>query len=228
MLNILNMDIRVIISIIFAIVTAMTINEFCHALAAKRLGDDSKEIEDRLTLNPLAHISVLGFVALILVGFGWAKPVNANISRFKNKKKGKIIFAFSGLIGNFILALLSALVIKFIVPNSFLLNILTSGDRTEIFSGMMLMFFKCMITYNVMFLVFNVLPIPPLDGSIIYESILRGKAYEFYMKYAQWGQFILLFLVFTGLISFVLTPLIKLVITFIAIITGLNPSLLIG
>lgn len=198
MFNIFSLGPREIVFTMFALILGMSVHEFGHALAAKMMGDDTAEQQGRLTLNPLAHIDILGLIIMLVIGFGWGKPVETDPRNYKNPKVGRLVVSFAGIIFNLIIVLISAVALKLL-----LLSPLGSAEAT---GNVTYELFLYLIQYNLMFIVFNIIPIPPLDGSVIFEEFLKGRAYETYKKYAYYGQFILLFLVFTNLISYVLVP----------------------
>lgn len=170
-------------------------HEFAHALVAYRLGDDTAKAQGRLTLDPTSHIDPMGFIMLVLFRFGWAKPVPVNPLSFKDRKVGMILVSLAGPIMNFTIAFISLLLYslityKFKFSNAIVENILY-------------------ITYliNLNLGVFNLIPLPPLDGSKILAGLLPVKyEYSFY-KYEQYSQILLLLLIFTNTIHIVLDPL---------------------
>jgi Zn-dependent protease len=192
-------DPRQIVYYALAFVTAIIVHEFSHGLAAKLLGDDTAERAGRLTFNPAAHLSLFGTLAFIILGFGWAKPVPVNPNNFKNKRRDNIIVSLAGIIGNFILILLCAGVLKIIVINySYHLDFSNEASFGVVASYFLVFLMKV----NAMLMVFNLIPIPPLDGAALLESGLKGKAYYNYKKYESWGQFIILFLFFASYAGF--------------------------
>lgn len=196
MFNILSMGPREIAFTMFALITGMAVHEFGHALAAKLMGDDTPEQQGRLTLNPVAHISILGLISMLLIGFGWGRPVETDPRNYKNYALGELFVSFAGVIFNLITVVLSAVVLKLLLSSSL--------GSSEAFGVVTADLFIKLIQYNFMFILFNIIPIPPLDGAVIFDVFLKGRAYETYRRYANYGQFILLFLVFTGAIGFIL------------------------
>lgn len=145
-----------------ALLIALTIHEFSHAFVAFKLGDPTAKLEGRLTLNPIAHLDPMGTIFLLLVGFGWGKPVPIN-PRYFTKKFDEIKVALAGIVSNLILAVI------FMIP---LRALLASGDSSSI----LIVFLSLAVLYNVILAVFNILPIPPLDGSHVVEYFLSDEA----------------------------------------------------
>lgn len=182
-----------------ALLIALTIHEYAHAQAADSMGDKTPEAYGRLTLNPLAHIDPIGLLLLLFAGFGWAKPVPINPNRFKNISAGIKIVSFAGPAANFFMAFLSMFAM-FMMGK---LGMLSFGVAT---------FLQLNILYNVWFGLFNLIPLPPLDGSKIVAEYLPLKwQYEYY-KIAAYSNIILLVVVFSGAAGMVLKPLAQLII----------------
>lgn len=163
-LNLLNGNIAYAFSFIAALLVALTIHEFAHALVATRLGDPTAKLEGRLTLNPIAHLDPVGTIFLLLVGFGWGKPVPINPGYFK-QKSDEIKVALAGIISNLILAII------LVVP---LRALLASGTGAD--SSLLVVFLSLTVLMNIVLAVFNILPIPPLDGSHVVEYFLSDEA----------------------------------------------------
>jgi Zn-dependent protease len=167
-----------------AIVFALTIHEFAHALAATMQGDPTAKLMGRLTFNPLAHIDVVGFLSLLLVGFGWGKPVPVNPIYFKNKKWGDTLVAFAGPLANFIAIIVFGIILRIVISTAVL-------DPTNLLISFL--FFVIMI--NTVLGVFNLIPLPPLDGSHILFNILPSQFNELKYKLAKNGPWLLLTLI---------------------------------
>lgn len=170
---------------VLAIVPAMCIHEYAHGWMSYKLGDPSPKYDGRLSLNPLHHIDPLGALFLIIFNFGWAKPVQVNPRYYKNPKKGMALVALAGPLANFILALICLIVDNVIVK-------VTGGD-VSLAVYLIYQFFLLSAMVNVGLGVFNLIPLPPLDGSKVIAMFLPAKWYYKYMQFEQWG-FVLLFL----------------------------------
>lgn len=173
------------------IITAISFHEMAHGLAAESMGDMTAASQGRLSLNPFKHLSLLGTLSMLVLGFGWAKPVPVNPNNFKNRKKGIILVSLAGCLTNLLLGFISLAIYYLLVPvaNETLLTII-----------------YYMAFYNVLFAVFNLVPIPPLDGSQILYVFLPYKAQRFYDRLSQYGSLVLLLLVFTGVFGYIITP----------------------
>lgn len=165
-------------STISAFLIALTFHEFCHALMACALGDDTAKRLGRLTLNPLSHIDLLGLFFLILVGIGWAKPVPFNPENFKRPKLYSVLVGLAGPFSNLVLALFFLYAIRY----------------TPSFGQILLPFFKTSVWINVMLAIFNLVPIPPLDGSHLIAVQIPPNWRPAYLKFQQFGFIILIIL----------------------------------
>lgn len=177
-------------SSIFVVFCTLPIHEFAHALVADRLGDPTARRKGRLTINPLAHLDWIGCVMIVLVGFGYAKPVPVNMRNFKNPKAGMAAVAFAGPVSNLIMALL------FLVLNT----VCFLYGKSDL-SGIVGVFFYFAAFINVSLAVFNLLPIPPLDGSRIATALIPNKYYYKIMQYERYIMIALFVLLLTGLLS---------------------------
>ena len=179
------------ISCIVVIFLTLPIHEYAHAFAAYKLGDNTARYMGRLTLNPLAHIDWIGAACILFFGFGWAKPVPINSRYFKRGKTDVAITAFAGPLSNLILAFLSV----------FLMFL--SGYTLYKFSlvGLLIDFFFYVAIINIHLAVFNLIPIPPLDGSKILAAVLPNSIYYKIMQYEKYVYIVLIVLLYTGILS---------------------------
>lgn len=176
----------------------MPIHECAHGYMAYRLGDDTARNQGRLTLNPFAHLDLVGSVLLILAGFGWAKPVQVDPRNFKNPKWGMAITSLAGPVSNILLAFVLMVIFK-------LLGGAMPLFRNSDIVSVIYLFIWVMITTNLYLAVFNLLPIPPLDGSKIFGAILPSRYYFAVMRYERYIIAVVFFLImFTNILS---TPL---------------------
>lgn len=175
-----------------ALIIAMSFHEFSHGYIADKLGDPTPRQNGRLTLNPLAHIDPLGLLMLFVIYFGWAKPVPINPYYFKDRRKGVLYVSLAGPLSNVFLALITRILIIYFgsIP-------------------ILGLFLNVLYQYNLVFAVFNIIPVPPLDGSKILWSLLPQKEAYIFSQYEQYGQIALLLLLFTGVINVIMTPLMR-------------------
>lgn len=192
--------------------TAVPVHECAHAWVAEKMGDDTGRKQGRITLNPFAHLTLWGSLMMILVGFGWGKPVSVDPRNFKNPKKGMVLTALAGPASNFIMAFLSMIVYKVLAFLSF-----AKGSSTL---DMLATVFVYITLINVSLAVFNFLPIPPLDGSKIFNAILPEKWYFTIMKYENFIFIALIVLVYSGLLDAPLSFLQDKVIDIMLFLTG--------
>lgn len=192
--------------------TAVPVHECAHAWVAEKMGDDTGRKQGRITLNPFAHLTLWGSLMMILVGFGWGKPVSVDPRNFKNPKKGMVLTALAGPASNFIMAFLSMIVYKVLAFLSFAKNSSTLDMMATVFVYITLI--------NISLAVFNFLPIPPLDGSKIFNAILPEKWYFTIMKYENFIFIALIILVYSGLLDAPLSFLQNKVIDVMLFLTG--------
>ncbi len=200
------------------IIFAVTVHEAAHGYAAYYYGDKTAKILGRLTLSPHKHIDPIGTIAvpglLILLGasfmFGWAKPVPVTVQNLKNPRRDMAVIAAAGPLSNLIMALIWAAICK----------ISTLIDFNNFSQPMFLMGFAG-IQINLVLMILNLLPIPPLDGSKVLNNFLRGKAAIFYDRFEPYGFAILILLILTGVISFILKPVLLFLIELIVYGFGL-------
>ncbi len=176
---------------ILAILVALTVHEWAHAFAAKRLGDDTAESMGRLTLNPLSHIDPLGAILFLLVGFGWAKPVPIDMRNFRHPVRDAAIVAVAGPLSNLVLAFIAAAIAVLLDLETVALPAggLSAGDAAW---GVLSAFLVASLQVNLALMAFNLLPIPPLDGSNILRLFVPWRMRERYDEAMRYGPWILL------------------------------------
>ncbi|MBN2285144.1 MAG: site-2 protease family protein [Tissierellales bacterium] len=182
-----------------AILIGISIHEYGHALAAVKLGDDTPLHQGRLTLNPLSHLDPFGFLCLLLVGFGWAKPVMINPRNFKNPKRDDIIVSIAGVTLNLVTAVIFVLIIKVLVSNY------RSIFNTNTGQYLLIMLYS-VVQINIVLMVFNLIPLPPLDGHHILQDLGGRRVYQFYHQYEQYIRLGLILLLLTGYIGKIIGP----------------------
>ncbi len=175
---------------------SFTFHELSHGFVAYKLGDDTAKNAGRLTLNPIKHIDVVGLILIIVSGFGWAKPVPINMNNFKKPKEGMAISALAGPVSNLLLAAVALLIFGFVAAP--LGKAGSAGD-------FLLQLLYTTAYINCVLAVFNIIPIPPLDGSKVLFSLLPEREYYKLMQYERYGMIILLILVVTHTITPILT-----------------------
>ena len=181
------------------IVIAMVIHEYSHARVAYALGDFTPRLQGRLTLNPAAHVDPIGLLMLFLVHFGWAKPVQINPLNFKNPRCDDILVSLAGPASNLIVSFVALIILVLLAKFNFPL---TEG---------LLVVFNLIIVYNINFAIFNMLPIPPLDGSHILRNLLPYEMAQAYERLERYSFIFLLIIIATPILSYVFVPLQRLI-----------------
>lgn len=175
-----------------ALLVAIVFHEYAHGAVSDRLGDPTPRWSGRLTLNPLAHLDVVGTLMLVVFGFGWAKPVPVNPLYYSDRRRGLVLVGLAGPLANVVLAFLALLIWKV-------------GGRS--LGQVVSVILYWTIQYNVWLSVFNLIPIPPLDGSRVLAGLLRGRQAYLFGQLERQGWFLLLILLWTGLITVIMVPI---------------------
>lgn len=194
------------VMLIPALLISFSVHELSHGVVAYWLGDNTAKRQKRLTLNPLAHIDWIGFIMILSVGFGWAKPVPIDARNFKDPKRGIALTSLAGPLSNIILAFLSAVAL-----------VLMGAVQYPYVSseGVLTIFLTKLFIYNCSIAIFNLLPIPPLDGSKIVGAILPDRWYFKMMRIEPYGMIIMILLLATGIASRLLITGVENIMTFI-------------
>lgn len=195
------MDLSSLIYSIPALLIALTLHEFAHGWVSDKLGDPTPRRNGRLSLNPLHHLDPLGTLSLFLFRFGWAKPVMVNPNYYHNKKQGMVNVALAGPLMNFILAFISIFCYYGIVKLLRLDMIPINIAPIRIIFDYLLEFLPYLLSYNLGLGIFNLIPIPPLDGSKFLNALLPEQLYFGIMRYERYFAPILILLLYTGLLS---------------------------
>ena len=189
------------------LIIALVIHEYAHAKAADVMGDFTPRMTGRLTLNPMAHIDPIGLIMLLVVRFGWAKPVMINARNFRNWRQGELLVAVAGPVANLIVAFISLLAMAVL----FKLGMFSEGVRLVL---------SMMVLFNINFAIFNMLPLPPLDGSKVLMVLLPGRLAYKLMSLERYSFIILIFLMMTPFLTMILIPLQRLVLSIFNLIIG--------
>jgi Zn-dependent protease len=176
----MGLNIFEILKVAPAAVIGLTVHEFSHAFAAYKLGDYTAKNDGRLTLNPLKHIDWLGFFLIVIAGFGWAKPVMFNPDNLKNKHRDKIIISIAGPVSNFIIAVLFFVIARLLYS--------VDGFNSSAFGIGLIQMIVMWGVINLGLFVFNLIPIPPLDGSHFYLTYLKDINPKLMMNMYKYGS----------------------------------------
>ena len=179
---------KILISLLFSmpiILLTLSLHETAHGYVAYKCGDPTAYNLGRLTLNPFKHIDPIGFLCMLLLGFGWAKPVPINTRNFRNPKRGMALSALAGPAANAIMGLISAVLFGFIAALKAFLSYRGISQFAYICLGYTELLFQLSALYNFLFMAFNLIPIPPFDGSRIALAFLPPKTYFGIMRYER-------------------------------------------
>ncbi len=187
-----------------ALLISLSIHEFAHSFIAYKLGDKSQKALGRMTLNPLAHIDLWGFVCIALFGFGWGKPVIVDDRNFKNRSRDNMLVALAGPMSNILLSIVFTIILKILMVIG-VVDLAVSTTSGNLLTNMLVL----SIQFNVIFGIFNMLPIPPFDGSKVLFYFLPGKYKEIMYVLERYSFIIILILVFTNISSYIISPIVS-------------------
>lgn len=194
-MNLNNLNIETLVVTAIALLITIVLHELAHGYMALALGDDTAQRMGRLTLNPLTHLNLPGMLSLLIFKFGWANPVPINFNRLKPRRLGIILVSIAGVSINLLIAFLASFGYVYTLYNQS--NTLLSQ------------FFALLLIYNISFAVFNLLPLPPLDGSKLVVSFFPTQFQNKFYMYEKYFYFLLLILVFTRTINTIIGPVIQ-------------------
>ena len=187
------------------IIIGLSFHEFAHAWVSDKLGDPTPRRQGRVTINPLAHIDWMGFLALLLVGFGWGKPVQIDPGYYKHRRRDEFLVGIAGVTMNLLLAVI------FSIPARAMVRAFSGAPASDLVYNIYLMLFY-IVSINVVLMIFNLIPCPPLDGWGILTQIFRLDSYSWWYKVYQYGTWILLALIVFNVTDLIITPLVTLIV----------------
>ena len=186
------------------IIIGLSFHEFAHAWMSDKLGDPTPRRQGRVTINPLAHIDWIGFAALLLVGFGWGKPVQIDPSYYKHRRRDEFLVGIAGVTMNLIIAIVLS------IPARMMLRAFSGSGVSDLVYNIYLMIFYAVMV-NVVLMIFNLIPCPPLDGWGILTQIFKLDRYQWWYKVYQYGTWILLALILLNVTDMIITPLVTMI-----------------
>ncbi|MGE7778740.1 site-2 protease family protein [Peribacillus sp. NPDC097264] len=203
--------------VIVVLLIAFTVHEFSHAYVAYKFGDPTAKNQGRVTLNPIQHLDPIGTLLILIVGFGWARPVPVNRFHFKNPRLAGILVSFAGTLSNLLVATIGYLIWY---------GLLASGLGPYDMPFFVEPFFTMLIHLNIVLFVFNLIPLPPLDGYRIVEDLVSVEMRAKMTQYEQYGSLIFLILVITPLGKYTISPIMNELVPFVRDNLGHTVSLL--
>lgn len=179
------------------IIIGLSFHEFAHGMVSHLLGDPTPKAQGRLTLNPMAHVDPIGFIALMFCGFGWGIPVEINPVYYKHRRRDELLVSLAGVVMNLIIAVAASFVIKVLFA---------SGIYASTMGDILVQIFVQIAIINLVLMIFNLIPVPPLDGFGIVTQIFNLRRYDWYYKVYNNGMWILLALILFNVTDMILSP----------------------
>ena len=186
------------------IIIGLSFHEFAHAWMSDKLGDPTPRRQGRVTINPMAHIDPIGFLALLLVGFGWGKPVQIDPGYYKHRRRDEFLVGIAGVTMNLLIAVI------FSLPARAIVKAFNGAAASDFIYNIYLIIFY-IVSINIVLMIFNLIPCPPLDGWGILTQIFRLDRYSWWYKVYQYGTWILLALIVFDVTDRIITPLVTLI-----------------
>lgn len=187
------------------IIIGLSFHEFAHAWVSDRLGDPTPRRQGRVTINPLAHIDWIGFLALLLVGFGWGKPVQIDPTYYKNRRRDEFLVGIAGVTMNLLIAIICS------IPARAMVKAFRGAGTSDLIYNIYLIIFYT-ITINIVLMIFNLIPCPPLDGWGIITQLFRLDRYSWWYNVYRYGTWILLGLIIFNVTDLIITPLVTMIV----------------
>ena len=179
------------------IIVGLSFHEFAHGFVSYKLGDPTPKIQGRVTINPMAHIEPVGVIALLLCGFGWGIPVSIDPTYYKHKRRDELLVSLAGVVMNLIIAVVFAFFIRLLFA---------AGIEGSDLGDILIRIFVQVAIINLVLMIFNLIPVPPLDGFGIITQIFDLRKYDWYYKVYNNGFYILLVLILFGITDRILSP----------------------
>lgn len=207
----MNFDIKYMLMSIPGLLLGFVLHEFAHAKTADALGDPTPRSQGRITLDPRAHIDILGFIMILVARFGWAKPVMTNPRYYKKPRRDDILVSLAGPFTNLLLSVVFLLFIKAMMYTGLLTNFITNSAVVS----NILYIFLIAASQNVLLFVLNLLPFPGFDGYHVISNLFETWRYRFFNLLEQYGMIIFILLAISGILSKILLPIVDTVFNFL-------------